>query len=68
MSMSKKDYELIARIFHKNITDTDPKVTEVRYSAVTINKSMAQQFALVLGQHNPAFDRERFLKACGVEV
>lgn len=65
--MTKKDYELIARIFHKNITSNHPKETEVRFRATTISKAMAQQFADVLATNNPRFDRTKFLKACGIE-
>lgn len=64
--MKKKHYELIARIFNKNIHDKDPKMAEVRYSGNTIAKAMAQQFADVLSKDNPKFDRAKFLEACGV--
>lgn len=67
MSMTKKDYELVARIFHKNITDTNPKVTEVRYSAAYVNAATALQFADVLQRHDKRFNRLKFLEQCGAK-
>lgn len=66
--MTKKDYELIARIFHKNITDNDPRVSQQLWTAQQIATATAKQFADVLKSTNPKFDRERFLQACGVEA
>lgn len=66
--MTRKDYDLIARIFAKNISDTDPKVMTRKYTAHTVNIAMAKQFADVLKMTNPNFDHKRFLEACGVEA
>lgn len=55
--MSRKDYELIARII-----DELPTGDEVDRLII------AKEFAWALAHENPRFDRERFLKACGVEV
>lgn len=63
--MTKKDYELIARIFNKNIHDTHPK--NVRLNVKMVAGAMAQQFADVLAKDNPRFDAEKFLTACGIE-
>lgn len=63
--MTKKDFELIARILNKNITDTNPKMTQIKYTGNQISTAMAMQFADVLQKANPQFDRTKFLKACG---
>lgn len=65
--MTKKDYELIARIFNKNIHDKTSYMTEVKYTGNQISKSMALQFADVLKTNNPKFDTKKFLTACGIE-
>lgn len=65
--MTKKDYELIAKIFNKNINDTTNYMTEVKYTGQQISKAMAMQFADVLKMHNDKFDTKRFLTACGVK-
>ncbi len=64
--MTKKDYELIARILHKNIHDTTGYMTEVKYTGNQISKAMAMQFADVLKTNNPKFDTKKFLTACGI--
>jgi hypothetical protein len=50
--MSKKDYVLIAAI-----------LAETRNVEPTSRRLLAEEFATVLGMHNPAFDRFRFLEA-----
>lgn len=67
IKMTKKHFELIAKVMNKNITDTAPEVTEVRYSGATLSRAIAKQFAYVLAKTNPSFDRKRFLKACGID-
>lgn len=64
--MTKKDYELIARIFHKNITTTNERENAPIWKSTTIATAMAKQFAEVLGRENDRFDREKFLQACGI--
>jgi hypothetical protein len=57
--MSRKDYELIARVLRDaNVAD------EHQYELL---ERIALGFALELAATNPRFDRERFLAACGVE-
>lgn len=58
--MTKKDYELIASTF-KYMFNNDSK----NHDKYTI-ESMARLQALVFSKHNPKFDRNRFLEACGV--
>lgn len=62
--MTKKDFELIAKVLHKDITTADqyPKATHSQ-----ILKAQALQFAFVLAKQNERFDRSRFLTACGLE-
>lgn len=62
MSMKKTDYQLIARIFNKNINDKNAKL----YTPAHISRAMACQFADVLKQNNPDFKHLEFLRDCGV--
>lgn len=59
--MTRKDYELIANVFARRIerivTAKAPK-WQVR--------QLANEMADALQQDNKAFDRDRFLKACGI--
>lgn len=57
--MTRKDYQLIANAF----CDSKP-VTE---TALTQWKNDVTILARALATTNPRFDRERFLKACGIE-
>lgn len=59
--MTKKDYELIARVFtrHCKVSHVDAKAREAM--------DMAYDMADALAQDNPRFNRNKFLKACGVE-
>jgi hypothetical protein len=74
--MTRKDYELIARILqayaesdkltrsqlerHSQTLSTMDTAREIRL------KSIVDSFANVLGSDNPRFNRETFLKACGL--
>jgi hypothetical protein len=59
--MTRKDYELIADVFNDH---------NARYSRRTsaISDELARDMADALATTNPAFDRVRFLRACGLEV
>jgi hypothetical protein len=59
MKMSKAHFELIARVLARH---AGPLYTEGHFTL----RVMARDFADELARTNPAFDRERFLKACGV--
>jgi hypothetical protein len=56
--MTRKDYELIAGVF-ANFS----KIVELEE---TIGADIARQMADALEGTNPRFNRELFLKACGV--
>lgn len=61
--MTKKDYELIATIL-----DGQTIVAPSQMAAVCREQrdTYARAFADALARENPRFDRERFLRACGV--
>lgn len=54
--MTKKDYELIASVLRAAITDYDHLVVI----------DLARDFANALQADNPRFERDTFLRACGV--
>lgn len=57
--MTKKDFELVADVI-KSMPGFAPSLRDQKASC-------AQAFAARLTLINPRFDRERFLKACGVQ-
>ena len=71
--MTRKDYQMIAEVLSKHIAHWDRAkevLSEDRLkrqaaaSAMTV-RDIALSFAGELGDTNPRFDRERFLKASG---
>lgn len=59
--MTRKDYVLIAAAL------ADAKLHRaVRPDAIIQHSTDCNYLAAALSQDNPRFDRERFLKACGV--
>ena len=62
--MTRKDYELIARAMNESrmhaLRDDAPSGGAFWLGAA------AREIAAALERTNPRFDRERFLKACGV--
>lgn len=61
--MTRKDFELIAGVI-KDANYTASKFQDTR--GVGMLTHVALELADVLAGTNPAFDRERFLVACGV--
>jgi hypothetical protein len=66
--MTRKDYELIAGVFAHRINGLEARDNGATATAASLftAKELADAMALQLKQDNPRFDRERFLKACGV--
>jgi len=61
MSMTKKDYELIAKSFNSVISDCETQEElEVVYE-------LAESLAVDLKDNNSLFDKDKFLTACGVK-
>lgn len=58
--MTKKDFELIASVL-KDCKQVIPQYEQYSYDMITSKLSDK------LAQVNPRFNRDRFLKACGVE-
>ena len=56
--MTRKDYELIAKVFKKFPRYTDELALNIEVLATELGKALEQD--------NPRFDRARFLDACGV--
>jgi hypothetical protein len=66
--MTKKNYELIASVFAGAIDDIDSIYDEInekqpRWYAIG---HLAHSLALELQRDNDRFDKDRFLRACGV--
>ena len=58
--MTTKDFEIIADVINESRACFEDK------DDATINH-IVEHFAAVLPRTNPRFDRERFLRSCGVE-
>lgn len=71
--MTKKDYELIAGCFNwfntiqleQDTKDLEPETVD---SMRTASKDIAETLADNLERENPRFNRDKFLKACGLEA
>jgi hypothetical protein len=61
--MTKKDYELIARV----LRETSVLCLGGSYKDARAIQAYAEAFADEFALTNPRFNRERFLAACGVE-
>jgi histone H3/H4 len=62
MTMSRQDFELIARILNRSLQCARPSS-----AAAATMQTVAHNFANELAATNPRFDRARFLKASGVQ-
>ncbi len=62
--MTKKDYELIAKVI-SNIENEYEQPNGEFWSLGYMTYLVARQFAEELGNDNPRFDNETFMKACG---
>lgn len=63
--MTKKDYELIARLLGNKYKQVQ-SWTNLEAQCLTL--AYLEDFVLAFEQNNPKFDRSKFLKACGLEV
>jgi hypothetical protein len=64
--MTRKDYILIAAAL-RDVMLIDCQSAEYLNGVRAAHASAAQRLADVLARDNPRFDRERFLKAAGVQ-
>lgn len=66
MSMSKRDYQAIARAIYPVLRvahDQARTVPQVNIAIAAI-RNVVENIADVMAEDNPAFDRARFLEAC----
>lgn len=61
MSLSKKDYEMIARVLRVN-----RKYSNVSPDAAAVIDDIARDLSVSLASDNHRFDKDRFLAACEV--
>jgi len=71
MSMTRKDYELIAATFKKPVADVKSYLThnpndERAQAILAAYTNQASDLARALRSTNPAFNPDRFTAACGV--
>lgn len=63
--MTKKDFEVIAKVFRDYAVYSD-SFSDSPWRK-TAHCEMVSRFTDVLMRENPRFNRDKFLKACGVE-
>lgn len=68
--MTKKDYELIARVFNGSKQFLQFKDDKLSYHNGKWDEhdTLARNLAMALAQQNPNFNKSKFLEACGLEV
>ncbi len=66
MSMSRKDFELIARAIKELRLDLGSSFTGGDLNKQVADR-VAERIATALVGHSSTFDKGRFLKACGVK-
>jgi hypothetical protein len=66
--MSKKDYEVVARIIRSNVEpiQKDGNNDPLLVAAENVLDRIARQLAEAFKADNPHFNHEKFLLACGV--
>lgn len=71
MSMTKKDYEAIARAFKSQREEMPASPHPGDKDAIAVHHCthflIAATIADYCASQSPSFDRARFLKACGIE-
>ena len=68
--MTKKDFELIAYIFNSNREDIINNMQGDRLFKIYLedNDNTAELFSCELALRYERFDKNRFLRACGIEI
>lgn len=67
MSMSRKDYEAIAEILRSE-REYFQGESDLDIRALGTLTTVSARLSLLFAQGNPNFDREKFLKACGLDL
>lgn len=65
--MTRKDYEKFARMLRLDLDDTKRFAQRVQADNRLAIVYAADLAARVFREDNPAFNRERFMQACGLE-
>lgn len=60
--MTRKDYELIAKVFAK--AQTSINTGEIQYTADTLMQTLVLMMGEALAKENPAFNYAKFFTAC----
>lgn len=66
MAMTRKHFEMIARVIHVQTQDLKgTPLSDKQDLILRTLREVADDFCVELRQENPQFDSKRFLKACG---
>lgn len=66
MSMTKKDYELIASTLLQEFADIGGKATQYNYGRADGYRNMVFKLAVAFEADNPKFNKQKFLTDCGL--
>lgn len=61
--MTRKDYVAIAEVINQHVIQADAHQDITGFFAIS---GIAAGIATVMENDNPRFDRDKFLKACGI--
>ena len=64
--LTKKDFKAVAEIIEDNTTEIDGDCLKYNHYQVVSRNSLVMELADYFATQNPRFDRERFMKACGL--
>lgn len=64
--MTRKDYELIAGVFYKEFLDLGGDGRQYNMGRADEWRTLAIMMANNLQLNNPRFNKDKFLRACGV--
>lgn len=67
MSMTKKDYELVASELFTELANIGGPKTQYNYGRVDGFRGIVYRLAVAFENNNDKFDKDKFLTACGVK-
>ena len=65
--MTKKDYELVAYTLFGEVFADNETLCEAWEDAEELYQGIVSGLAMAFKQHNPRFDYDKFVKACGLK-
>lgn len=64
--VTKKDFEAVANIIEDNATEIDGDCLAFSHYIIIPRNTLIMELADYFAEQNPNFNREKFIKACGL--